>query len=71
MTPLTEQDLTGAVWTKSKRSNNGTDCIEIAHIEGGVAIRNSNIPDQVIYAFTSEYEAYTGGIQDGEPALMP
>ncbi|MBB5123091.1 hypothetical protein AF335_28960 [Streptomyces eurocidicus] len=71
MTPLTSQDMTNAVWTKSERSHNGADCIEVAHIDGGVAIRNSNLPDQVIFAFTSEWDAFTGGVQDGQAELLP
>ena len=38
-------DLTGAAWRKSKRSNNGGNCVEVArNLTGVVAVRDSKDP---------------------------
>ncbi|MFI1194248.1 DUF397 domain-containing protein [Micromonospora sp. NPDC020750] len=38
-------DLTGAVWRKSNRSNNGGDCVEVAdNLPGIVGLRDSKDP---------------------------
>ncbi|SBT49233.1 DUF397 domain-containing protein [Micromonospora narathiwatensis] len=38
-------DLTGAIWRKSTRSNNGGNCVEVAdNLPGIVALRDSKDP---------------------------
>ncbi|MGQ0838427.1 DUF397 domain-containing protein [Actinokineospora sp.] len=37
-------DLTSARWRKSSRSGSETDCVEIAHVESEVAVRDSKNP---------------------------
>ncbi|MFY1703626.1 DUF397 domain-containing protein [Micromonospora sp. WMMA1923] len=38
-------DLTGAIWRKSTRSNNGGDCVEVAdNLPGIVGLRDSKDP---------------------------
>jgi hypothetical protein len=38
-------DVSGVVWRKAKRSGeNGGACVELAHLSGGVAIRDSKDP---------------------------
>ncbi|NYI05145.1 DUF397 domain-containing protein [Allostreptomyces psammosilenae] len=60
-------DLAGAAWTKSSFSNGGTNCVEVAFVDGMVAIRDSKSPDQPAFVFTSgEYDAFLDGIADGE-----
>jgi hypothetical protein len=38
--------LTGARWRKSSRTNagNGAQCVEMAHVEMGTAVRDSKAP---------------------------
>jgi hypothetical protein len=39
-------DLSGALWRKATRStNNGGQCVEVAGLPGGVAVRDSKDPD--------------------------
>jgi hypothetical protein len=42
----TEIDLSGAIWRKSTRSNNGGNCVEVAtNLPNVVAIRDSKNPN--------------------------
>lgn len=43
---MNEQDLSQAVWQKSRRSNGQANCVEVArNLPGIVAIRDSKDPD--------------------------
>ncbi|RGC66124.1 hypothetical protein C5N14_25140 [Micromonospora sp. MW-13] len=45
-------DLTGAVWRKSTRSNNGGNCVEVAdNIPGIVGLRDSKDPTGPVLTF--------------------
>lgn len=59
-------DLSTAKWRKSSRS--GQDgCVEVAFVEGGVAIRDSKDRGGPVLQFTAqEWESFLGGIRDGE-----
>jgi hypothetical protein len=61
-------DLSGAIWRKSKRSNNGGNCVEVAsNLPGVVAVRDSKDPGGPALVFTpDEWAAFTGGVRDGE-----
>lgn len=39
------QNPTTIIWRKSTYSGTGNDCVEMGATNGGVAIRNSNHPD--------------------------
>ncbi|MFQ6397166.1 DUF397 domain-containing protein [Nocardia sp. KC 131] len=61
-------DLSGAEWFKSSRSGSTKDCVEVAHLDGGlVGVRDSKNPSGPALVFTpSEWDAFTGGVNDGE-----
>jgi hypothetical protein len=43
MTP--DAGLSGAQWRKSSYSGGGNDCVEIAFVDGGAAVRDSKDPE--------------------------
>ena len=59
-------NLSRAAWRKSRRSNeNG--CVEVAFVENRIAIRDSKNRRGPVLVFTPlEWEAFVGGIRDGE-----
>lgn len=61
-------DLTSAEWRKSTRSGPLTDnCVEIAFVSGGVAVRDSKDPQGPVLMFNpAEWSAFVGGAKDGE-----
>lgn len=42
---MTEADLSRISWRKSSHSGGGNDCVEVAFISGGTAVRDSKDPD--------------------------
>jgi hypothetical protein len=56
-------------WFKSTRSgSNGGGCVEVARLpDGGRAVRDSKDPTgPVLWFTTTEWEAFLGGVRDGE-----
>jgi Domain of unknown function (DUF397) len=60
-------DLRGAVWRKSSRSGgNGGACVELAHVQGNVAVRDSKNPTGPKLAFAKDaFEAFLADVKDG------
>ena len=59
-------DLSDARWQKSPLSNSG-GWIEVAFINGRVALRSSRDPDGPVLEFTPfEWQAFVGGVRLGE-----
>lgn len=62
-----EVDLTGARWSKSRRSSAQGNCVEVAFVGDVVAVRDSKDPAGPALVFTrAEWAAFTGGVRDGE-----
>lgn len=61
-------DLSGAAWWKSSRSANNCACVEVAVLpDGHVGVRDSKNQDGPALVFTSaEWDAFIGGVKDGE-----
>lgn len=62
-------DLTCVVWRKSRRSNNGGNCVEVATDlrRASVLVRDSKHPADGVLAFSTEqWKAFTTSIRDGE-----
>jgi hypothetical protein len=55
-------------WRKSSRSSGGGNCVEVAFAPNGtVGVRDSKNRDGAVLLFTAaEWEAFTGGVCDGE-----
>lgn len=60
--------LPGVRWTKSGRSNQSGNCVEVAALpDGSVALRNSRHPDGPALVYTrAEITAFVGGARDGD-----
>ncbi|WP_327147359.1 DUF397 domain-containing protein [Nocardia sp. NBC_01329] len=58
-------DLSGAVWFKGSRSASGNDCVEVAHLHGGlVGVRDSKNPDGAALIFCpGEWDTFTAGLR--------
>jgi hypothetical protein len=67
-------DLTNAVWAKSALSNGSTNCLEVAFVDGVVALRDSkDVGDpqaQVLVLSEDDYRAFTGGVRNGQSNLL-
>jgi hypothetical protein len=61
-------DPDGATWRKSSYSNGtGGECVEVADLPSGRAVRDSKHPEGPILVFTREgWQAFVQGIQAGE-----
>ncbi|MGC5011884.1 DUF397 domain-containing protein [Streptosporangium sp. DT93] len=62
---------TGVAWRISTRSENGGgNCVEAGPLgdgSGRVAVRHSRHPDGEVIVYTrAEWEAFIGGVKDGE-----
>jgi hypothetical protein len=68
-------DLSRATWVKSHRSNGGNNCLEVAFVDGVVALRDSkDVGDpqaQILVLSEDDYRAFVGGVQDGQRDLLP
>lgn len=61
-------DLSAAQWRRSTRcDNSGPNCVEVAFVEGAVAVRDSKNRTGPALIFTpGEWAAFVGGAKAGE-----
>lgn len=61
-------DLSTAAWRKSSYSSQTGQCVEVAMVDGGVAIRDTkdNGAGPVHFYTTGEWNAFVKGIKRGE-----
>ncbi|MFJ2957898.1 DUF397 domain-containing protein [Streptomyces sp. NBC_00669] len=67
-------DLTNATWAKSELSDAGNNCLEVAFVDGVVALRDSvdvGDPDaKVLIVSRRDYELFTASVQAGQKDLL-
>ncbi|MEO3869708.1 DUF397 domain-containing protein [Nonomuraea sp. B12E4] len=63
---------TTAAWRKSSFCNGADACVEITNMaDGNVAVRDGKQQDGPVLVFTSsEWEAFTAGVREGEFDLV-
>ncbi|PLW74149.1 DUF397 domain-containing protein [Streptomyces sp. SCUT-3] len=61
------QDRTGAQWRKSSYSGDtGGECVEVAAVDGGIAVRDSKDPDGPRLTFTADgFAAFVAAAASG------
>ncbi len=60
-------DISKTPWFKSSYSGNGTNCVEVAIADDGIAVRDSKDRSGPALQFTSsEWRAFLAGAKDGE-----
>jgi hypothetical protein len=64
---MTTPDLSQATWRKSSRSSgNGGECVEVAHLQGAVGVRDSKNPTGPALLFTAHHwAAFHTGLKNG------
>jgi hypothetical protein len=62
-----KDDLAPVTWRKSTFSNDTGACVEVAHLGGGRAVRDSKNPFGAVLTFTAaEWSVFTAGVRAGQ-----
>jgi uncharacterized protein DUF397 len=60
-------DLSRADWRRSSHCDNSGSCVEVAFVDGAVALRSSDGPDGPIVVYSDdEWRTFIEGVRDGE-----
>lgn len=60
-------DTTGAEWLSAKQEDGSPGDVQIAFVDGYIAMRDGRFPDGPVLVFTpEEWRAFVLGAQDGE-----
>lgn len=63
---MTDLDPSHARWRKSRRSNNGGNCVEVADLTPEIAVRDSKAPNAGHLSFSPQHwTAFVTNVQDG------
>ncbi|WP_329521372.1 DUF397 domain-containing protein [Spirillospora sp. NBC_01491] len=64
---VADADLSHTVWRKSRRSNNGGECVEVADLATGIGVRDSKNPGAGHLTFTPDtWAAFTVAVKQGQ-----
>ncbi len=64
-----ENKIAPAAWRKSSYSGGGNNCVEVAHLPGAAAVRDSKNPAGGHLVFGAEaWEAFLSAVKRGEHA---
>ncbi len=64
---MSAPDLSGARWRKSSRSTDTSNCVELAFLDGVVAVRDSKHPTSGALVLTPQaWTAFTTAVRHGE-----
>ncbi|MBF6211091.1 DUF397 domain-containing protein [Nocardia puris] len=59
--------MSAADWFKSSYSKTGGDCVEVAHLDGAVGVRDSKNPTgPALILAPAEWDAFLAGTRSGE-----
>jgi len=62
-----QEELANAQWTKAQASTGSNGCVEVAHLPGWTAIRDSKAPGGPIQLYSPhEWACFLDGVAKGE-----
>jgi Domain of unknown function (DUF397) len=70
MTVPQEEQITAAQWRKSSYSGSGNNCVEVAQVAGGCAVRDSKDPHGARLTFSAcAWTAFVSSVKHGKYQL--
>jgi Domain of unknown function (DUF397) len=67
---MTEPDFSRAQWHKSTRSSANGQCVEVAHLDQAVAVRDSKNPNGPNLIFTRrDWSTFIRGLKNGDSTV--